>query len=47
LSVRWLIFLEKDKDVSCWCDGFDQFRVVALAPSVSADLIAHVSGELA
>jgi transcriptional regulator with XRE-family HTH domain len=46
-SVAGIIFLEKDKDVSSCCDVFDRLRAAALAPSASADLIAHVSRELA
>jgi hypothetical protein len=45
-SVAGIIFLEKDRDVSGCCDVFDRLRAAALAPSASADLIAHVSREL-
>ena len=45
-SVAGIIYLEKDREVRTRVEAFDRLRAAALAPGVSADLIAGVAQEL-
>ena len=45
-SVAGNIYLEKDREMRLRAEAFDRLIAAALAPSASADMIAHAANEL-